>query len=49
MLVNALRVPIENVQVTKKTFFVKIELYGKNVKLLNVSENTKENIINFPD
>ena len=29
------------------SFFVKIEVYGKNVRFLNISENTKENLIIF--
>ena len=32
---------------TKNDFFVKIEVCGKNVRFLNISENTKENLINF--
>ena len=35
--------------VTQKSFFVKIEVCGKNVLFSNVNENTKENLINFPD
>ena len=30
-------------------FFVRIEVFGKNVRFLNISENTKENLFNFPD
>ena len=33
----------------QKTFFVKIDECGKNFRFLNISENTKENLINFPD
>ena len=36
-------------KITKKSFFVKIELCGKNFLFSNISENTKENFINFPD
>ena len=36
-------------KITKKSFFIKIEECGKNVQLLNKKENTKENLINFPD
>ena len=35
--------------IIKKSFFVKIEVFGKNVQFSNISENTKENLINFPD
>ena len=31
------------------TFGFKIEVCGKNVRFSNISENTKENLINFPD
>ena len=34
-------------KVTEKAFFVKTEVCGKNVRFLNISENTKENLINF--
>ena len=30
-------------------FLVEIEVCGKYVRFLNISENTKENLINFPD
>ena len=36
-------------KITKKSFFVKIEVCGKNAQFSNISENTKENLINFPD
>ena len=36
-------------KITKKGFFVKIEVCGQNVRFLNISENTKENLINFPE
>ena len=32
----------------QKNIFVNIEECGKNVRFLNISENTKENLINFP-
>ena len=36
-------------QSNQKTFFVKIEAYGKNVRFLNIIENTRENLNNFPN
>ena len=36
-------------KITDKLFFVKIEVCGKNAQFSNISENTKENLINFPD
>ena len=32
-----------------KIFFVKIEVCGKTVQFSNISENTKESLINFLD
>ena len=34
-------------KVTEKSSFVKIEVFGKNVKNFNISESTKENLVNF--
>ena len=36
-------------KVTNNKKIVKIEVCGKNVGFWNTSENTKENLINFPD
>ena len=36
-------------KITNKTFLVKIEVCGENVRFLNIGENTKESLINFPD
>ena len=36
-------------KITKKTFFIKIEVCGKNVRFSNIGKNTKENLINLPN
>ena len=34
-------------KITKKTFFVKIEVCGKVVRFSHIGENVKENLINY--
>ena len=35
-------------KVNQKTFFIKNEVFGKNIRFSNIGKNTKENILEIP-